>query len=173
MQIDWNQVPSPITFDCSKYTDYVEISHWMKQNGVRKYNYAWLCFNQLHYIGMSADNALRYGDRVTREAGHFPGWVNRLKPTTSGKDIFDSAVSMYPLINKDNLILKVWNFTHYPFRVADKPELDLEVAEDELIEAHRKTYETMPAWNKKDMGYAKKKAVVTDNMFDKFITFVV
>jgi len=169
MPIDWNQIPTPIYFDCAKHSDYVEISHWMRQHQVRRYTYAWFYDNNLEYIGMSCDNARRYGDRVTREAGHFPGWNNRLKETTSGKDIYDTASEMYPLAHKDNLLLKVWNFTHYPFRVSTRPDFDLEIAEDELIESHKKTYEQMPNWNKRDMGYAKKRAVVTDNTFDSLI----
>lgn len=168
MTINWNQVPSPIHFDCAKHSDYVEISHWMQKNQIRRYVYAWFYNNELHYIGMSGDNARRYGDRITREAGHFSGWKNKLQVTTSGRDIYKTASEMYPLVHKDNLQLKVWNFTYYPFRVESKPNLDLEVAEDDLIESHKKTHGSMPLWNKRDMGYAKKRAVITDDSFDSF-----
>jgi len=168
MQIDWTQISNPIHIKCKNLSDYVEISHILKQHNVRRYAYGWIYQNLLHYNGMSADNARRYGDRVTREAGHFKGWKNRLQETTSGRDLYLKAIEYYPLIHKDDLELKVWDFTNYNWSVKDKPFIDLEVAEDELMMSHKKIYGEIPLWNQRDMQYAQQRRVVTDQTFDNF-----
>ena len=157
-----------IVFDCSQMFNAHEIKGQMKKLGIRDYCYAFTHNNVVMKVGQSCDNDWQrgsYGERIYRQAHHIPGWPTIASPGSAGGDM-RALAAKFPNINKNNVCIKVWDMTGFPFSVAHDHRHEMTVLENQLIQEHIKKFGYQPIGNIRDESNITKKTRVTDQMFN-------
>jgi hypothetical protein len=164
--IDINKLPS-FSIDLGQCLNACEIKRLMKRMGVKYYTYAFIHNSTVMKYGMSADNDWMrgsYGERIYRQSFQIPGWPSKPSPKSAGNDMLD-IVDRFPNISKNDVCVKVWDMTGYPFAVADNPKFEVGELEKQLLEEHYAKFNSLPIGNLRDERLSPKKARVTDQMF--------
>lgn len=172
MIIDPKTLPS-ITIDCGQLLNACEIKSIMKQLGITDYCYAFIYKSTVMKYGQSGDNDWKrgsYGERIYRQAFHIPGWPTKPSPNTAGKDMCD-IVAKFPGINKNDVLIKVWDMTGYNFAIKHDHRHELTVLENTLLSEHVNAYGTLPVGNIKDVTFIQRKTRVTDDIFDSMFAY--
>ena len=165
--IDINKLPS-FSIDLGQCLNACEIKRLMKRLRVKYYTYAFIHNSTVMKYGMSADNDwLRgsYGERIYRQSFQIPGWPTKPSPKSAGNDMLD-IVERFPNISKNDVCVKVWDMTGYPFAVADNPKFEVGELEKQLLQDHVDKYGDLPVGNLRDERKMPKKSRVTDQLFD-------
>ncbi len=168
MKINVNQIPT-FAIDCSKLKNACEIKSIMKRFGVKYYCYMMMYQKDTMKIGMSADNDwLRgsYGERIYRQAFHVPGWPTRPSKTTPGFKDVQKLMEFWPTVNKNDVIIKVFDMTNYPFQCEYNPSLEVGDLEKDLLDLYEHEHGCLPAGNIRDERKSPQKGRVTSQMFD-------
>jgi hypothetical protein len=169
MLVNHNQLPQ-FDIDLSQLNDAYEIKGIMKNVGVTHYIYAFVYRGTVMKYGQSSYTAVNrsdsHGERIYRQARYITGWYKM--PTTknsSGADIIP-VLDHFPGIQKNEVTIHVWDMTGYPFAAQYRPEYELTIVENQLIEAHITATGYKPFGNINDEAHIKSKAIVTDTMFN-------
>lgn len=167
MRIDINKIPD-FTIDCGKLLRASEIKQLMKKFDVRYYCYMFIHKSTTMKIGMSADSDWfrgSYGERIYRQAFHIPGWPSKPSPKSAGNDMLD-IIHSFPNINKNDVVIKVFDMTNYPFSCEDRPELEVGDLEKDLMDLYEQANGCLPVGNLRDERKLPKKGRVTDIVFN-------
>ena len=165
--IDISQLPS-IIFDLGKCLHASEIKGLMKKLGIKHYCYAFIYNSTVMKYGQSADNDWirgSFGERVYRQAFQIPGWPTKPSVKSAGCDMLD-VIKHFPGINKNNVCIKIWDMTNYPFAVQDDPRHEVTQLEDQFLDAHIKQHGRLPLGNLRDESHIRRKSRVTDRHFN-------
>jgi hypothetical protein len=165
--IDVSKLPT-VSFDLSQSLHASQIKNHMRRAGIKFYCYAFTYKGTVMKYGMSADNDWTkgsFGERIYRQAFHIPGWPSKPSPNSAGNDMAD-VIKHFPLINKNDVCIKVWNMTHYPFAVADCPKIEVLDCECTLLDLYEKQHNQLPVGNIRDERKLPKKSRVTDQVFN-------
>jgi hypothetical protein len=134
---------------------------------VKHYNPATQTYNTIK-IGMSADNAKNFGDRIYRQVANIPGWPT-IPRSSCGKDIIP-AIDEYQgntglTVHKDDCLVEIWDVTRAPQRgqSAKKAATD---AENELLNQYESIHGKLPIGNPKDTRKITGKPFVTNETWD-------
>ena len=152
----------------------------LKAHGIEQYSYSVKHFNpatqtyDIMKIGMSADNARNFGDRIYRQVANLPGWPN-MPRSGCGKDII-TVVYEYQLetgliVHKDDCVVEIWDVTNEPQRGLDVKRA-AEDAENELLGQYEKIHNKLPIGNPKDTRKSTSKPFVTNSLFNDLFEFV-
>jgi len=167
MKIDLNKVPT-FTIDCSKLKNACEIKGIMKNIGVKYYCYFLIYKSETMKIGMSADNDWlkgSYGERIYRQAFHIPGWPTRPSNTTPGFKDVQKLMEFWPTVHKNDVLIKVFDMTGYPFQCEYNPSLEVSDLEKDLLDLYESQNGGLPLGNIRDERKLPKKGRVTDQIF--------
>ena len=167
MRIDINKIPD-FTIDCGKLLHAKEIKQLMKKFDVKYYCYMFIHNSLTMKIGMSADSDWMrnsYGERIYRQAFHIPGWPTKPSPRSAGNDMLD-IIENFAGINKNNVLIKVFDMTNYPFQCEDSPELEVGDLEKDLMDLYEQEHGCLPIGNLRDERKLPKKGRVTDIVFN-------
>jgi hypothetical protein len=170
--INIKQLPTVI-LDCSQMLHAAEIKTLMKKMGVRDYCYAFIYKSTVMKFGQSCDNDWQrgsFGERIYRQARFIPGWPTMAAAGSAGCDMAE-LIKKFPGINKNQVCIKVWDMTNYPFSVQTDHRHELTVVENQLIAQHIDDFGYQPLGNIKDESYITKKSRVTDQMFDTLFEY--
>lgn len=165
--IDINKLPS-FTIDLNQCLHACEIKQLMKRIGVKYYTYAFIYNSTVMKYGMSADNDWirgSYGERIYRQSFQIPGWPTKPSKKSAGNDMLD-IIEKFPNINKNDICVKVWDMTGYPFAVEYNPKHEVLEVERQLLEDHYNKFGALPVGNLRDERLMPKKARVTDQLFN-------
>ena len=165
--IDISQLPS-ITFDLGKCLHACEIKGMMKTLGIKYYCYAFIYKSTVMKYGQSADNDWArgsFGERIYRQAFQIPGWPTKPSVKSAGNDMLD-VIKNFPHINKNDVCVKVWDMTNYPFAVSGDPKHEVTQLEDQFLDAHIKQHGSLPSGNLRDESHIRRKTRVTDQIFN-------
>jgi hypothetical protein len=165
--IDINKLPS-FSIDLGQCLNAYEIKRLMKKTGVKYYTYAFIYNSTVMKYGMSADNDWMkgsYGERIYRQSFQIPGWPTKPSKKSSGNDMLD-IIEKFPNINKNDVCVKVWDMTGYPFAVASQPKVEVGELEKQLFQNHFDKYGALPVGNLRDEREMPKKYRVTDQLFN-------
>lgn len=165
--IDINKLPT-VSFDLGQCLNACELKSLMKKIGVKYYCYAFIYKSTVMKYGQSADSDWMrgsYGERIYRQSFHIPGWPTRPSPKSAGRDMAD-IVDSFPNINKNDVCIKVWDMTNYPFAVATDPRHEITQLEDQLLDSYLQQHNALPAGNLRDESHIRRKSRVTDQTFN-------
>lgn len=167
MKIDLTKVTT-FTIDCSKLLHASEIKQLMKKFGVKYYCYEFIHNSTTMKIGMSADNDWMrgsYGERIYRQAFHIPGWPSKPSTKSAGNDMLD-VIKNFPTINKNDILIKVFDMTYYTFQCKYDPSLEVKDLEQDLMDLYEKEYNCLPVGNIRDERKVPRKGRVLDETFN-------
>ena len=165
--IDISQLPN-VSFDLGKFLNACEIKGMMKKLGIKYYCYAFLYKSTTMKYGQSADNDWirgSFGERIYRQSFHIPGWPKKPSVNSAGNDMLD-IIKNFPNINKNDVCIKVWDMTNYPFAVQRNPKHEVTQLEDQLLDSHEKQFGYLPMGNLRDESHIRRKTRVTDQIFN-------
>jgi hypothetical protein len=165
--IDIAKLPT-ITFDLGQCLHAAQIKSLMKKMGIKFYCYAFTHKSTIMKYGMSADNDWMrgsFGERIYRQSFHIPGWPSKPSANSAGNDMVD-VIKHFPSISKNDVCVKVWDMTNYPFAVANYPKTEMSDCERTLLEIHEQLHNTLPVGNIRDERLIPKKSRVSDVLFD-------
>jgi hypothetical protein len=165
--IDIAKLPT-VSFDLSKCLNACEIKGMMKKMGIKYYCYAFVYKSTIMKYGQSADNDWArgsYGERIYRQSFQIPGWPTKPSVKSAGADMLD-VIKHFPNINKNDVCVKVWDMTGYPFAVQGNPKHEVTQLEDQLLDSHEKQFAYLPAGNLRDESHIRRKTRVTDQIFN-------
>ena len=146
----------------------------LKDHGIEDYSYSVRHYNpvtqtwEIIKIGMSADNATNYGDRIYRQVANLPGWPT-IPRSSCGKDILpaihDYQVTTGLTVHKDECLVEIWDVSAAPQRglTAKKAAED---AENELLDQYENIHGKLPIGNPKDTRKITGKPFVTNTLWD-------
>ena len=151
----------------------------LKSYGIERYAYSVRHYNSITQtydimkIGMSADNASNYGDRIYRQVNNLPGWPT-MPRSGCGKDII-TVVHDYQrdtglIVHKDDCVVEIWDVTHAPQR-GQRIQRAAEDAETELLDQYVSTYGKLPIGNPKDTRKSLGKPFVGNDTFNDLFKF--
>lgn len=169
VKINISNIPT-ITIDLSQHNNAYTIMNEMKQANIKYYCYAFIYKNTFMKIGMSTDTKSNFGDRIYRQAFHIPGWPTRPSPNTAGYEMLD-IISNFPNIKKDDVCIKIWDMTNFPFAVASDPSYEVLELEKELLNWHEQNYNRLPVGNIRDERLNPAKSRVTDQLFESIFSY--
>lgn len=167
MNIDLKNIPT-FTIDCSSLIHACEIKGIMKKYSIKYYCYMFIHKSQTMKIGMSADNDHfrgSFGERIYRQAFHIPGWPSKPSVKSAGNDMLD-VIKNFSSINKNDVLIKVFDMTNYPFQCQNTPELEVGDLEKHLMDLYEKEFGCLPIGNIRDERKLPKKGRVLDSMFN-------
>ena len=165
--IDISSLPT-ITIDLVQCKHPAEIKGLMKAIGITRYCYAFIHNTIVMKYGQSSDNDWirgSYGERIYRQAGFIPGWSTQRAPGSAGDDMLD-VIPHFRNPNKNNVSIKIWDMTNYPFAVASDPRHELTQVEDQLIDNYVQTYGYTPVGNIREEKHIRTKTRVHDSLFN-------
>ncbi len=170
--IDRSKIKNIFTINLKDYKDAKEIKTPLRDREVKKYVYTFISIFGVMKFGSSKNKEWekgQYGDRIYRQAHHIPGWATTQAGKNTSGDDFIPVINQYPTLTKDQVLIKVWDMTDYPFLSSVAPK-ELEEFENELIQDYVSLFGVRPIGNKKDMSYASNISVVSDLTFTTFFT---
>jgi len=153
--------------DCKDLKTSTEIYDIMRSyNNVKNYCYA-ICYRRgllIDYIkfGESAPNpgsntAEAIGERIKRQLEHVPGWDDKAYYSAHGNDFWSNVnreiqLGNLPVIDKDNLIIGVWNLDiRTPTFIYETNKELSRIAEGELTQQYKDLHDgRLPILNIKD-----------------------
>lgn len=165
--INISQLPS-VTFDLGKCLHACEIKSMMKTLGIKYYCYAFIYKSTIMKYGHSADNDWRqgsFGERIYRQSFQIPGWPSKPSVKSAGNDMLD-VIKNFPGINKNDVCVKVWDMTNYPFAVNSDPKHEVIQLEDQLLDSYIKQHGSLPLGNLRDESHIRRRTRVTDQLFN-------
>jgi hypothetical protein len=157
----------------SRLNDAIEIKHWLS-------GYSRICYAIVHTPKKGTNEVLKFGEsahqidgeRIYRQIWRIPGWPTTPAVYASGDD-FDHVIHSRPAIDKDDVIVIVYDMRNVPMVFTMRPEHETTAMEAWLIENHVKQFGRCPIGNKKeqsrlDKGLAvcPKKSVVVGKVFN-------
>lgn len=152
MKIDWSTIPT-YTIAVSSLSDPYEICRRMRKAKIDKYIYQIMWKGIVIKYGMSADNSRTFGERVYRQIGHSKSWGDKRLVCASGADwriIEEDFFNKYGFdLDKDNLSIKIWDVTNYPF-ITINPWDEVYFMEQELIRKYTEVVGSKPIGNVND-----------------------
>jgi hypothetical protein len=168
MKIDLNNIPT-FSIDCGRLHNASEIKQLMKKYDVKYYCYMFIHKSTTMKIGMSADSDWirgSYGERIYRQAFHIPGWPTAPSPKSAGNDMLD-IIENFAGINKNDVLIKVFDMTNYPFICEDIPEYEVGELEKDLMDLYEQEHGCLPVGNIRDERKLPRKSVVADVTFKR------
>jgi hypothetical protein len=123
--------------------------------------------------GMSYDNSPNFGERIYRQIAHSKSWGEQRSKGHSGADwrvIEEDFLEHYGFeIKKDNLIIKIWDLTNYPFTLCNQWD-EVNKIESHLINEYVQIYGKKPIGNINDESRTFfRSAVAIETMNNLFI----
>lgn len=167
MQFDLTRIYS-FNVSCNNLLHAKEIKQLMKTYGVKYYCYMFFHNSSTMKIGMSTDNDWQrgsYGERIYRQAFQIPGWPTKPSKKSAGNDMLD-IIEHFPGINKNDVRIKVFDMTNYPFLCQNSPEYEVREFEKHLMDLYEQTNGGLPIGNIRDERELPKKGIVTDLTFN-------
>ena len=159
------------------YNDPIELSRAIGQLKITRMVYS---FVHLYYNGITLKtDVIKYGkgadlewqrgtwgSRVYRQAGNITGW-NRPLTGDSGKEMREDYIPTYQQrtgrnVDKNQIIVLIWDFTDYKFLSEDQFDVELRKVENYFIEEYRNKHGINPAGNVISESAAKNASVVSD-----------
>lgn len=138
IDVDWSLIPVH-SFAIKDCADPYSLSLKMKALKITKYLYQVTFKGIVLKFGMSADNSRSYGERIYRQIGHSKSWGTLRLNGSSGSDwriIEEDFFNLYGFeIDKDFLVVKIWNVSNYPFTTIN-PWFEVNAMEQKLIERY-------------------------------------
>lgn len=168
MKININNIPT-FSIDCGKLLHACEIKQLMKKYDVKYYCYMFIHKSTTMKIGMSADSDHyrgSYGERIYRQAFQIPGWPTKPSVNSAGNDMLD-IIKNFSGINKNDVLIKVFDMTNYPFICENTPEYEVGELERELMDLYEQQYGCLPVGNVRDERKLPRKSVVADVTFKR------
>ncbi len=171
MDFNPNLIPTT-TIPLSRLSDAIEIKHWLT-------GFTRICYAIVHVPKNAPNEILKFGEsahqsdgeRIYRQIWRIPGWPTTPASYAAGDD-FDWVVNQRPLMDKDDVIVLVYDMRNVPMIFSLCPEYETRAMEAWLIESHVKQFGRCPIGNKKeqsrlDKGLAPtpKKSVVIGQVF--------
>jgi len=152
MEINWSII-STYSLNVSTLNDPYDICKMMRKAKIDKYVYQISWKGIVIKYGMSADNSRAYGERLYRQIGHSKSWGEKRLVCSSGADwriIEGDFFKTYGFdLDKDNLHIKIWDITNYPFETVDSWD-EVYYIEQELIETYKRLTGSKPIGNIND-----------------------
>lgn len=167
---DWNIIP---TYDVSvsDFKNHYDLRTVFKQANIHKYIYRINYKGLVLKFGMSGDIISDPGERLYRQIGHAFGWDRPLKGS-SGDDwysIEQDVTDRYGIeMHKNNLTVKVWDLTNYPF-ISITPDTEIKRMESELIQAYVEVVGEKPIGNIDDDEKVFKKGMISSELYNRYI----
>ena len=168
--IDVSKIKDPVTIHLNACTDPDQICDFMKKRNIKKYVYAFISRMAVLKYGSSKDNEWKnghFGDRIYRQAAYIPGWGKELPLSESGDDILP-VINEFPKLTKNDVWVKVWDMTDYPFLAKDTP-IEVEQFENEKIQEYYNLFGCRPIGNPKDTSSIAAKTIVADATLEGFV----
>lgn len=171
MNFEPTNIPTTI-IPLDKLKDAIEIKHWL--SGFTKICYAIVYVqkngpNEILKYGESSHQA--DGERIYRQIWRIPGWPTSPADYSAGDD-FDWVVGQRPNMNKNDVIVLVYDMRNVTETFSLRPEHETTAMEAWLIEAHVKQFGRCPIGNKKEqvrlekgVPVCPKKSVVIGKVF--------
>lgn len=166
MKIDLTKVPI-FAIDCGKLLHASEIKQLMKKIGVKYYCYMFIHNSVTMKIGMSSDHDWirgSYGERIYRQAFQIPGWPSKPSTKSAGNDMLD-IIKNFSGINKNDVLIKVFDMTNYPFQCQHDPSLEVKDLEQDLMDIYEEEHNRLPVGNIRDERKIPRKGRVLDETF--------
>jgi hypothetical protein len=160
--IDINQLPKYV-IDLSQLNDAADIKFIMRQHKVTDYCYAFTSSSSVMKYGQSADSDP--GERIYRQARFIQGWPTIAAPRSAGHE-FETVLEHFPGIRKNNICIKVWDMTNYPFLADDHHDFELTKLENQLITEHINLFGYRPIGNKRTEDHIVNKSIVPDAVYN-------
>lgn len=162
-----------LSIDIKTLTRASDLCGILKANDIQRYAYAIKHKNQIMKVGMSADNAHHYGDRIYRQVANLPGWKT-IPRSGCGKDILtvvhDYQQETGMIVHKDDCTVEVWDVTNVPqssFRIQREAEL----AENDLLSQYEELYKKLPIGNPKDTRVITGKPAISLSAFNNIFFY--
>jgi hypothetical protein len=76
------------------------------------------------------------------------------------------VIKHFPHINKNDVCVKVWDMTDYPFAVDGDPKHEVTQLEDQFLDSYIKQHGSLPLGNLRDESHIRRKTRVTDQIFN-------
>lgn len=155
--MNFNPTTIPTTIiPLNKLNNAIEIKHWL--SGFTRISYA-----IVHISKQGSNEVLKFGEsahqcdgeRIYRQIWRIPGWPSSPASYTSGDD-FDWVVDQRPNINKDDVIVVVYDMRNVPMVFSLRPEHETTAMEAWLIEGHVQQFGRCPIGNKKEQARLEK-----------------
>ena len=168
MKINWNVLPT-YHIDVKTLTSPYEICKRMNTARIDKYVYMITFKGIVIKFGMSADNSRAYGERLYRQIGHSKSWGEQRLVCSSGSDwriVEEDFEALYGItIHKDDLKIKIWDATNYPFETIN-PWDEVYYMEQELIRQYKDLIGSKPIGNINDDKNIIYKAYINKNTWN-------
>ena len=151
------------TIDLSTISTPAALMSTFKKNDIVAYVYSIRHSGMVLKFGSSMGPTKRcyMGERLYRQVGHSPvsGWDHPLTGANSIEfaDICAEYTELTNMeVNKNNIIVDIFDLTKYPFQCDWNPLLEVERFEAELIDLYKQNYGRMPLGNKNPELHALK-----------------
>lgn len=164
--IDLSKIPF-YKIELSQMLTPAQIMKFCKKNNITSMVYAFEYKGRIIMkYGVQYDCvAQQPGERTYRQAFHIPGWPTKPSKKSAGNDMLD-IIPKFPGINKNDVILHIWDMSNYPRASKINHKFEVNQLERQLIKEHIEKHGFKPVGNIKDESHMDNKSIVTDQHFD-------
>jgi hypothetical protein len=151
-----------------------EIMSIVKRLGVSKGTYEIRHENHTVKYGMTDASTTQHGERIYRQIGHLDSWgAYKLIGGNGSEFLFYNKEykNRYSTgMNHNNIVVTLWSFDNYPFQTINTTS-EIQSAEIELIENHKKFYGEYPIGNIDDGYQFHKKFAPIKSVFESLFDY--